>query len=240
MPLVTSFAAIDTLFLDAGGVLVHPSWDRVGAALAEAGVAVDPARLAAADPHAKHALDAAMGTGPTDDRRRGWLYFDLVLERAGIAASEATNAALASLRAYHDEHNLWERVDDGVVPALTAFRARGLRLVVVSNANGRLRHLFDRLDLTRWFDALIDSHEWGVEKPDPRLFRLALTASGAAAERTVHVGDLYGVDVVGARSAGLAGAILVDSAGLYTEADCPRVARLAEVGGWLDREGGNG
>ena len=181
---------IETLFLDAGGVLVHPNWDRVSEALADAGIEVSAARLAAAEPHAMRVLDEATVVGATDDRKRGWMYFNLVLEQVGVELSAQTDQALEVLRAYHAEQNLWEHVEPDVVPALAAFRQRGLRLVVVSNANGRLRHLFDRLDLSRWFDALLDSHEWGVEKPDPRLFQLALEASGAAASTTVHVGDL--------------------------------------------------
>jgi HAD superfamily hydrolase (TIGR01549 family) len=232
-----SHRLIDTLFLDAGGVLVHPSWSRVADALAAHGVAVDAARLAAAEPHAMRVLDEATLVGTTDDRKRGWMYFNLVLDQVGIALSDATDAALADLRAYHDEHNLWELVEPEVVPALEAFRARGLRLVVVSNANGRLQRLFDRLDLTRWFDVLLDSHEWGVEKPDPRLFHLALEKSGADSARTVHVGDLYHVDVAGARRAGLANALLFDVADLYGDADCPRVRRLDEIAAWLDANG---
>ena len=87
---------------------------------------------------------------------------------------------------------------------------------------------------TRWFDAVLDSHEWGVEKPDPRLFEVALRESGAAKERTVHVGDLYHVDVAGARRAGLAHQVLFDVAGLYPDADCPRVSRLSDLNAWLD------
>lgn len=227
-------AVLDTLFLDAGGVLVHPSWTRVSAALADAGIDVSSARLAEAEPHAMRALDQAAIVGATDDRKRGWLYFNLILEQVGIDLSDATDRALATLRAYHDTHNLWEHVEPDVVPLLASLRARGLRLVVVSNANGRLRHLFDRLDLTRWFDVLLDSHEWGVEKPDPRLFELALQAAGATADRTAHVGDLYHVDIAGARRAGLGAAVLYDAANLYPEADCPRIARLADLTAWLD------
>ena len=225
---------IDTIFLDAGGVLVHPSWARVGAALARQGVEVAPAALAAAEPHAMRELDDATVIGSTDDRARGWRYFDLVLRHAGIPLSPATDAALADLRGYHDRENLWEHVEADIVPALAGLRARGLRLVVVSNANGRLKHLFDRLDLTQWFDHLLDSHEWGVEKPDPRLFHLALEQSGADAARTVHVGDLYHVDVVGARRAGLRAAVLFDVAHLYAGADCPRVHTLDGLAAWLD------
>jgi HAD superfamily hydrolase (TIGR01549 family) len=225
---------IQTLFLDAGGVLVHPNWDRVSKALADAAIEVSAARLAAAEPHAMRVLDEATVVGATDDRKRGWMYFNLVLEQVGLEISAQTDQALEVLRAYHAEQNLWEHVEPDVVPALAAFRQRGLRLVVVSNANGRLRHLFERLALARWFDALLDSHEWGVEKPDPRLFELALEASGASAATTVHVGDLYYVDVAGARQAGLAHAVLYDVAGLYGWADCPRIARLADLTAWLD------
>jgi len=225
---------IDTLFLDAGGVLVHPSWVRVSQALANHGVTVTPDALSSAEPRAMRELDEATVIGATDDRARGWLYFDLVLRHAGLELSPATDAALTDLRDYHRTENLWEHVEPEIVPALAALRARGLRLVVVSNANGRLRHLFDRLDLTRWFDHLLDSHEWGVEKPDPRLFQHALEESGADADRTIHVGDLYHVDVVGARRAGLRDAVLFDVADLYPHADCKRVRTLDELVSYLD------
>ena len=52
--------------------------------------------------------------------------------------------------------------------------------------------------------------------------------SGARKETTIHVGDFYHVDVVGARNAGLR-AVLLDEAGLYTDADCPRVRSLPEL-----------
>jgi HAD superfamily hydrolase (TIGR01509 family) len=226
--------AIDTVFLDAGGVLVHPSWRRVSESLARHGVEVSAAALAAAEPYAMKALDDAAVIGSTDDRARGWLYFDLVLRHARVALSDATDAALNDLREYHRGENLWEHVEPDIVPALEALRARGLRLVVVSNANGTLRHLFGRLGLAEFFDHMLDSHEWGVEKPDPRLFQLALEQAGADASRTVHIGDLYQVDVVGARRAKLADAVLFDVAGLYPDADCPRVSRLGELAGWLD------
>ena len=110
---------------------------------------------------------------------------------------------------------------------------------MVSNANGRLRHLFDRLQLTRWFDHVLDSHEWGVEKPDPRLFHLALERSGAEPGRTVHVGDLYHVDVMGARRAGLRHAVLFDMADLYGGVDCPRVGSFGALVEWVDKTRGN-
>ncbi len=231
--------SIDTVFLDAGGVLCHPSWTRVAGALVRHGATVTPAALATAEQRATHELDQASVIDATDDRSRGWLYFNLVLRHAGVEQNAGTDAALAELREYHKVENLWEHVEPDVVPALAALRARDLRLVVVSNANGRLKHLFDRLDLTRWFDHVLDSHEWGVEKPDPRLFQIALEQARASAARTMHVGDLYHVDVVGARRAGLREAVLFDVAGLYGTVDCPRVDSFAALVDWLDRTSGN-
>ncbi len=224
---------IRTLFLDAGGVLCHPSWPRVGAALQAEGVIVSAERLAAAEAQAKHDMDVASVVGATSDAKRGWLYFNKVLEHSGVPLSPATDAALAMLREYHRSENLWEHVPDDVRPALARLRQLGLKMVVVSNANGRLRHLFDRLGLTAYFDLVLDSHEWAVEKPDPRLFRIALEQSGAAADTTAHVGDFYQIDVAGARLAGLREGILLDAAGLYPDVDCRRIRALDELVGMI-------
>ncbi|MEP7117831.1 MAG: HAD family hydrolase [Acidobacteriota bacterium] len=221
--------AIETVFLDAGGVLVHPNWTRVAAALADHGVVVSAATLTAAEPYAKHEMDAGALMARTDDRQRGWIYFDSVLRHAGVTQSEATAAALADVRRYHDAHNVWEHVPDDVRPMLTALRALAVQVVVVSNANGRLRAMFDRVGLTPYFDVVLDSHDWGVEKPDPRLFHLALAESGAAASTTIHVGDFFHIDVAGARAAGLADAVLFDLASLYHQADCPRIHRIGDL-----------
>ena len=220
--------SIDTLFLDAGGVLVFPNWTRVSAALARHGVDADPRALAAAEPPVKRQMDVGHTIATTDDDRRGWLYFDLILERVGVEPSAATAAAVRELYEYHQQMNLWEYAPDGAEAALQHLRRLGLRLVVVSNANGRLATVFDRIGLSKYFDCVIDSFLEGVEKPDPRLFQIALSRSGASAERTLHVGDLYHVDVVGARAAGLS-AVLYDAADLYPDCDCPRVRSLQEL-----------
>ena len=125
---------IETVFLDAGGVLVFPNWTRVSAALAQRDVLVTSDALAIAEFRAKRRLDLGETISATDDSQRGWLYFNLTLEEAGIARTAATDAALAELRAYHGQENLWESVPADVVPTLVDLRAKGKRLVVVSNA----------------------------------------------------------------------------------------------------------
>jgi HAD superfamily hydrolase (TIGR01549 family) len=221
---------LETVFLDAGGVFLYPNWWRVSDALATHGVQVSPETLKAADPRARRELDDLKVIGGTTDVSRGWLMFDLILAHAGVPRSEGTAAALTELHQYHTASNLWEYVPDTVSPALALLRRRGLRIVVVSNANGTLRAHLDRLGLTSRFDVVLDSADEGVEKPDPRFFEIALEKSGARKETTIHVGDLYYVDVMGARSAGLRG-VLLDEANLRLDADCPRVQSLDELVG---------
>jgi HAD superfamily hydrolase (TIGR01509 family) len=223
---------IQTVFLDAGGVLVNPNWSRVSDALRRHGVIAGAALLGAAEPRAKKRLDTGDTVKATNDQQRGWTYFNLVLTEAGVPLSDATATALAELHTYHQTHNLWETVPEDVRPALAALRAKGLRLVVLSNANGTLHRAFDRLGLTSSFDLIFDSHDEGVEKPDPRFFHIALQRAGADVATTMHVGDLYHVDVAGARAAGLTPALL-DVGGLYSECDCLRVRSLTELVGAL-------
>ncbi len=220
-------SGISTVFLDAGGVLVYPNWRLVSEALARHGVEVSPARLEAADPPTKRTLDVAPTVTATNDDQRGFLYFDLILKHAGVSPDAATDAALAELREYHERDGVWDYVPDDVMPALRRLRAANLKLVVVSNSNGTLRKMFDRVGLLPLVDLVIDSGEEGIEKPDPRLFLRALTRSGASPDTTIHTGDLYEIDIVGARSAGLR-AVLIDPEGLYEGVDCPRVGSLDE------------
>src|SRR5688572_28913897 len=102
--------ALDTLFLDAGGVLVHPSWTRVSETLARHGVFVAPDVLQRADPSAKFAIDNGPAVAASTDAERSWPYMYGVLQNAGVERSPAVDAALAELNAYHAEHNLWEHV----------------------------------------------------------------------------------------------------------------------------------
>jgi HAD superfamily hydrolase (TIGR01509 family) len=219
---------IETVFLDAGGVLVFPNWERVSEIFARHGIGVSADALRAADPAARFAVDQAHHVVSTTDADRGSMYFRMVFAGAGIPDDAPIQPALEELWAYHTEHNLWEYVPPDVVPALERLHDLGLTLAVASNANGALHRAFDRLGLTRHFQAICDSCVEGAEKPDPRFFEIVLQRSGGRPETTLHVGDLYHVDVVGAQRAGLRAA-LMDPFGLYRRYDVTRVRTLDEV-----------
>lgn len=220
--------ALETLFLDAGGVLANPNWERVAAALERHGVRLSVQALREAESHAKLVLDRAEHVRSSDDDSRGADLFHLVLGRLGVERSAATDGALEEVRAYHARSNLWEIVPNEVRPALERLRTLGVPLAVVSNANGTLHAHLGRLGIAGYFSVILDSQIEGVEKPDPRIFERALQRCGARAETTVHVGDLYEIDVVGARAAGIEG-VLLDAAGLYPQVDCLGFSSLVGV-----------
>jgi putative hydrolase of the HAD superfamily len=103
-----------------------------------------------------------------------------------------TEALLASLRF---------RPYDDVRPALSDWRARGLRLVVVSNWDVSLHDVLARIGLAPLLDAVVTSAEAGARKPAPAIFERALRLAGVRPREAVHAGDSAEEDVAGARAA---------------------------------------
>jgi HAD superfamily hydrolase (TIGR01549 family) len=225
---------IETLLLDAGGVLVVPNWTRVSETLQRHGVHASVAALRAAEPAVKFAIDTFVGVSTSSDAGRWGDYLEGVFKSAGVPLDPSTLEALREIRAYHAANNLWEEVPDDVVPALLRIRRLGLTVAVASNANGTVQRAFDRLGLSEYFDVVCDSHFEGVEKPEPRFFEIVLDRCGGRRGTTLHVGDLYHVDIVGARKAGL-DAILLDRHDQYESFDVERVRTLGEVVDRLER-----
>ena len=127
---------------------------------------------------------------------------------------------LATLRSDDNWDLLWSRVPEGLPQAFEAFRQTGRCLGIISNADGTVAAKLEQAGLLPYFDFIIDSGLVGVEKPDPAIFQLALDQTGLSPERVLYVGDLFAIDVLGARAAGITGA-LVDPFGDWEGVDCP-------------------
>lgn len=131
--------------------------------------------------------------------------------RGGAPPDSLVATATTRLRARFASPAAWEVFED-VIPALVGLRAAGVRLAVVSNWDGRLPVLLDRLGLAPYFDALAVSHLERCEKPHPALFHRALERLGVAARDAMHIGDVPELDFAGAKLAGCA-ARLIDRRG---------------------------
>jgi len=100
---------------------------------------------------------------------------------------------------------------EAVVAATRRVRARGLRTALVTNnAREFAAGWRSLLPLDELFDAVIDSSEVGVRKPDPAIFDLALREiGGVAPDRAVFLDDFHG-NVEAARRLGMHGVLVED------------------------------
>jgi len=214
--------ALRAVFLDAGNTLVGLDYGTIARRIGADGHAVDVPMVRSAEARARVRLDphlaAHRSTETADVFTR---YVRCVLEELGLDWDEGSERLVQDLRAVNPPFGLWSVCLPEARGALETLRRLGLRLAVVSNSNGTVARLLEALDLARWLDAIVDSGVVGFEKPDPRIFRHAAALLGVETRDAVHVGDLYSVDVVGARAAG-ARAILLDPVGAWTIDDCPK------------------
>ena len=119
---------------------------------------------------------------------------------------------------------------DDAIPTLQHLQDAGYKLAIVSNWDTPLDPLTERLGIADYFDVIVASHDARVqsEKPDSHIFNYALSAVGVSAEETVHIGDTYGADIVGARDMGIR-PILLDRDGTQTGRWHETIQRLSEL-----------
>ncbi|MHC4944363.1 MAG: HAD-IA family hydrolase [Planctomycetota bacterium] len=163
----------------------------------------------------------------------GWfeLYIQGMLET--LACPKPWNGIRDGLFALFDDPSSFQVFPD-VLPCLEKVRARGLKTAVVSNWGYRLPELFGKLGLTEFFDTIIASADVEVEKPDPSIFKHALKRTNSVPEHTMHIGDSLEADIMGARSAGIAG-VLLDRHDQEPE-NTDKVGSLWEITKFLDGE----
>ena len=193
---------IDAVLLDVGGVFVLPDHAQVVAAGAGAGIDMDPGLLDAAHYAAIAAWDRST------DVELWRPYVTAYFEAAGVPAARLDGALPALVAAFRS--TIWSRPVAGAIAALRALARVGIPIGIVSNADGRVEPLLRGLGICQVgtgpgveVGIVVDSTVVGHEKPDPRIFEIALRALGVAPERTIHVGDSARADVAGAIAAGV-------------------------------------
>jgi len=210
------------VLFDAGNTLVQMNYAAIARQLLALGHDVEPAAVQRAEWRARVRFDDGLLARPgtsTESRDAQTSYVELLLRELGIGDPSTARAMAEWRRTYNSPVGLFDVPDPEGEDALALVRSAGLRVGVISNSNGTVRALLESLGLGRHLDFVIDSSEVGVEKPDARIFALALARAGVEPAEAVYVGDLYSVDVRGARAAGVEG-ILLDPGGHWGQRDC--------------------
>ncbi|MCI0370865.1 MAG: HAD-IA family hydrolase [candidate division NC10 bacterium] len=215
-------------FFDVGNTLVHLRLDRMAEAFAAEGVGREVEAIRAAERRARVRLDPIVaGRGTTEGLDVMQSYLRLILEEVGVRWDGRGPRLVERLRALGRVERLWSEPDPDARAVLAALRRRGLSVGVISNSDGTAEQSLRDAGLLDAVDFVLDSHLVGVEKPDRRIFQLALGRAAVAPAEAAFVGDLYSIDVLGARRAGMTG-ILLDPIGAWGERDCPRARDLVE------------
>lgn len=123
-------------------------------------------------------------------------------------------------------------------PTLQALRDRGLLTGLISNMDTGGDKLVASLDLTGLFHVAITSGDVGAAKPDPAIFRAALSQAGVHAHEAIHVGDQLSSDVQGALAVGIRPVLIDRDRNHPRYRECPRIESLSQLPALLD--GGSG
>lgn len=215
----------DAIFFDVGGTMLFPDLDRYLAPLFARGVRPTAEQFWHAEHAAKHMHLRKPGDEATMSPAHWYVYFTTLLGEVGhedLLPALMKNAA---------DSSFWTLHAPGVTDALNAL-AGDYRLAVISNADGGIRNLLERTGLLSYFSSVIDSGTVGVEKPDRRIFEIALREMDVAPERSLYIGDIYHVDYLGATGAGM-DALLMDVPGVYGDLGVPAVESWVEAIEWI-------
>jgi HAD superfamily hydrolase (TIGR01549 family) len=175
----------------------------------------------------KQEFDQGMQSG-TVDNGFWWTFHTYLLEQLG------EDAGIRNVLVENTQNSAnWDQILSGTRDALDRIRET-FRIAVISNADGGIERVLSRCGIADCFESITDSGIVGVEKPRAEIFEAALASMKARAEESLYIGDVYSVDYVGARNAGME-AVLLDVSGAYRDRELPRVESLEQLETWLQQ-----
>ena len=212
------------IFFDVGNTLLFPNRAKILAPIpSDRHPTLE--QWQALERRTKHEFDQGM-LGGRVDHGFWWIFHTYLLHQLGADAS-VREVLVENTR----KSASWDRILPGTRDALDRI-GQNFRIAVISNSDGRIEHVLSRCGIADCFESITDSGTVGVEKPRAEIFESALGAMRARADESLYVGDVYSVDYVGARNAGMQ-AVLFDLAGAHRDRELPRVESLAQLETWL-------
>ena len=215
------------IFFDVGNTLLFPNRARILAPLAtERHPTLE--RWQALERRTKQEFDAGMMGGKVD-HSFWWTFHTYLLQELNALDDGVRDALVENTQ---NSAN-WDQILPGTREALERIRQQ-YPIAVISNADGRIDAVLGRCGICDCFSSITDSGNVGHEKPHPAIFAAALREMKADPAESLYVGDVYSVDYIGARKAGM-DAVLFDVSGAYRQRGLPRVESLVELEDWLTK-----
>jgi HAD superfamily hydrolase (TIGR01509 family) len=208
------------IFFDVGNTLLFPNRAKI---LAPVSSDRHPTleQWQALERRTKQKFDQGIESGGVD-HGFWWKFHTYLLEDLGEDMG-IRNALVENTR---NSAN-WDQILHGTRDALVRI-GQNFRIAVISNADGAIGRVLSRCGIADCFESVTDSGIVGVEKPHPQIFEAALATMQVRPDESLYVGDVYSVDYVGARNAGMQ-AVLFDVAGAYRDRKLPRVESMEQL-----------
>ncbi|HXW84672.1 MAG TPA: HAD family hydrolase, partial [Candidatus Binataceae bacterium] len=185
---------IKALLFDFGGTLAFLDYEFLASEFSRPDRRIDPLALEHAEYSGRRAIDDYLMSGKPASALGSYVdYFRTWMRTVGFRDQEIDQLR-ARFQKIHRASTLWRVVRPGIRETLARLKDAGLKLAVVSNAEGQVEGDAQRFGLAQFFDVIIDSHVVGVAKPDPRIFQIALERLGVGAEESLFAGDIYSID----------------------------------------------
>ena len=219
------------IFFDVGNTLLFPNRSRMLAPIASDRHPT-LAEWQARERRTKQEFDQGMQSSKID-HSFWWMFHSSLLEDLGENAS-TRDALLPELVRNTQNSANWDQILPGTCEALKRI-GQNFRLAIISNADGKIEQVLSSCGIADCFESITDSGIIGIEKPRREIFEAALEAMKVRAKDSLYIGDVYSVDYVGARDAGMQ-AVLFDLAGTYRDREVPRVESLSQFESWLQDE----
>ncbi len=231
---------LEAVLLDVGGVFHLPDHDRIVAAMARADIEVDPGELDRA-----HYAGVKSLTNFREGDREIWLAYNRGYAHA-LGAADQVEAVAETLLNEFTTGGVWTRIIPGSADALRAIKTTGVKLAIVSNADGSVEAQLAADGICQMgpgpgteMDAILDSMVVGVAKPDPKIFEIALERLGGIdPARAIHVGDTPAADCAGAEAAGIT-PVLIDPYDDHPGFDGLRMPSLGAVADLISSASGS-
>lgn len=214
---------IQAIFFDVGNTLLFPDHEKTLAPLWNRGVRPTEAQLLAAERVARQEMDLLVSRTRKVDQQYWETYYAHLLRTLGIN-DISLRLELVSLARTSSN---WNRMRPGTMEALDRLQTK-YRLGAISNSDGHMAERLASFGFDHYFEQVIDSGKVGYEKPSPEIFQAALEAMSVKAQHSVYVGDIYAIDFLGAKKAGM-NAILMDVVGVYMTRNLPRIESLDDL-----------
>jgi putative hydrolase of the HAD superfamily len=225
---------IKVVFLDAGETILHPhpSFPELfSRTAASRGIDVSPEQVAPVLYGALRNMDryvTELGlVNPSMSAERSRTLWVHIYERCLVELGIEDGALAGELFAVFSDVSTYRLFPDAL-PAIRQLRATGYILGLISNFEGWLEDLLIELEVGHVFDVAVISGLEGVEKPDPKIYKIALEKAGVEPKSAVHVGDSLSLDIQPAAQVGMK-TVLLDRAGRHPEVDCPTITSLEEL-----------